>query len=278
MKHLILISLVLAVTACGQSSETAVTAPKNAQVKLNIISGNNQLVAAASTNLPVAVVAQVVTVPDASPVAGAVVCSVAIDTVHKLTPSTPCRATDASGEVSLQFAPGTTAGQASAEIQATFGSDPEVFDTAFATVTPDTLSLRATLSSGPIGAGAYSTTTSGATHTTITYSGLLHVGTTLTAQDLVKSVQDKYGNTLTSYKLGWSISTITSQALTATDDSTIAGKYRIDPYVDQTAWPVPLRSPQSTQATVSGFTPGIEWLSLYANGKIIGADVVAVLP
>jgi len=245
---------------------------------MNILSGNDQLVAAGSAELPVPVIAQVVTVPGGSPVADAVVCSVAIDTSHKMTPSTPCVDTDANGKVSLQFAPGTIAGKASAEIQAVFGSDPEVFDTASATVTPDTLSLLATMSSGPIGTGAYSTTTVGDVHYVVTYSGLLRTDTTLTAQDLVKSVQDKYGNTLTNYTLGWSIFPITSEALTVTKDSTIAGKYRIDPYVDQTSWPGPLSSPQSTQATVSGFTPGIEWLSVYADGKLIGSDVVAVLP
>jgi|GEM_PF-5201632 len=48
------------------------------------------LVAAASGALPVPVVVQVVSVPGATPVPDAVVCSAAVDTVHKLASSTPC--------------------------------------------------------------------------------------------------------------------------------------------------------------------------------------------
>src|SRR6185312_12961861 len=79
------------------------------------------------------------TVVTGSPVAGAVVCAVSTDSVHKLTPFVPCTNTASDGTATFFFTASTKAGVASAQIRGTLNSQPAVFDTATATVMADTL-------------------------------------------------------------------------------------------------------------------------------------------
>jgi hypothetical protein len=73
-----------------------------------------------------------------SPVAGAVVCAVTVSDTP-LTPFVPCTNTDANGQATFFFSTGTKAGTARAEIRGTVANAPTVFDTAVATVLPDSV-------------------------------------------------------------------------------------------------------------------------------------------
>lgn len=155
------LSLILAVAACGGAGTDA---QGDGPLALGIVSGQNQSVVAGAAQLPQPVVGKLVrksdgsiafiqtsanraldlivprafaqsgTVVTGSPVPGAVVCAVSADPMHKLEPFTPCTNTDANGQATFYFTPGTTAGVAKAEIRGSLNNQPAVFDTAKATV------------------------------------------------------------------------------------------------------------------------------------------------
>lgn len=121
---------------------------------LGIIAGNNQVGSAGAERLPDPVVGKLVREPDSggitfhlvtpayaqgtvvqgSPVAGAVVCAVSVE--GQLEAFTPCTNTDSNGQATFFFAPGTTVGEARAEIRGTLEGEPAVFDTVVAQVEP----------------------------------------------------------------------------------------------------------------------------------------------
>lgn len=124
---------------------------------LGIVAGNHQTATAGSDRLTDPVVGKLVrtsdggitmrlvrpayaqgTVVNGSPVPGAVVCAVSV-TEGGMVPWAPCTNTDDDGTATFFFTPGTTAGEALAEIRGTVEGEPAVFDTAVATVEPGAL-------------------------------------------------------------------------------------------------------------------------------------------
>jgi hypothetical protein len=148
MREFRTLALLLACAACGGSATSTPEGP----LKLGIVAGNNQVAQAGSTRLTDAVVGRLVrvstasgprfefvktayaqTVVTGSPVPGAVVCAASL-TPGDMVPFVPCTNTDANGQATFFFTPGTKAGVAESEIRGTLAGQPAVFDTAQATV------------------------------------------------------------------------------------------------------------------------------------------------
>lgn len=133
---------------CGGSATSTPEGP----LKLGIVSGDNQVALAGSQKLTDPVIGRLVrvstasgprfefvktayaqTVVTGSPVPGAVVCAVSL-TPGDMVPFVPCTNTDANGQATFFFTPGTKAGEVHSEIRGTLAGQPAVFDTATATV------------------------------------------------------------------------------------------------------------------------------------------------
>jgi hypothetical protein len=142
----------LCLMACGGSTSS----PPEGPLKMGIVAGNNQISKAGETKFANAVVGRLVrvstasnsgwhfefvktayaqTVVTGSPVPGAVVCAVSLQ-VDGMVPFVPCTNTDANGQATFFFAPGTKSGPVESEIRGTLAGQPAVFDTAKAVVTP----------------------------------------------------------------------------------------------------------------------------------------------
>jgi len=228
MKQLV-ICAVLAVAACGGSAGDGVTAPPAAgPLKLGIVSGNDQVVNAGATQLTAPVVGRLVRLPNAtiafhiespaqraserlldllvprafaqtvvtgSPVPGAVVCAVSVDTLHKLTPFTPCTNTAADGTATFFFTPGTTAGVATAQIRGTLNNSPAVFDTAKATVLAGAVAAITTRGGG---GGALAPDGAMIENSGVVNAGVMAtVGMRIAIRDLLPQCKDQYGNPVT---------------------------------------------------------------------------------
>lgn len=201
-----------ALVACSGS-----TNPTSGALKLGIVSGNNQTALASKQQLTDPVIGKLVRSADGtvsfhwidallptkayaqggttvtgSPVPGAVVCAVSIDPTHKLDPFVPCTNTDANGQATFFFTTGTTAGVSKAEIRGTLNSSPAVFDTAQATVLPDTTPANAFLVNFPSND-----------------LGTLSIGDTVRL-DALLNVVDKYTNPMTVWSAKWGFSTDTA--------------------------------------------------------------------
>lgn len=193
--------LVLAgVAACSGGS--AAPMPDGAP-RLGVIGGNHQSVEAApAVKLPSQVVAQVVRLPSGqvamttrvldallppkafaqtavNGIPGAVVCSVAPDPAHPLTPEVPCTNTDAQGLAYFTFHADSVAGVAKAEVRGTVNGTTHVSDSVSATVLPST----------PV-------TATGGVSCTTGQSGCyaVHVGDTLDLHMTFTTLKDRYGN------------------------------------------------------------------------------------
>lgn len=203
------VAAIVTASSCGGDTTT----PKLGPLKLGIVSGNDQTVAAGRPQLGAPVVgkmvraadgtvsfrfldallpavanAQGVTVVNGSPVPGAVVCAVSADTLHKLIPFTPCTNTDANGTATFFFSTGTVAGVSKAEIRGTIDAQPAVFDTARATVLADTIINVFIVNSN-------------------NDLGTLHVGDTIRLQNIITRVEDKYKNTQADWTAVWGFTT-----------------------------------------------------------------------
>lgn len=199
------------VTACSSSGPSG---PPAGALRLGLVSGDHQVTTAGAKQLPQPVVGKLVrsadgslafilrrgaqavgdalvppayaqggTVVSGSPVPGAVVCAVVVDTAHALTPFTPCTNTDAQGQATFYFTPGTKAGTARAEIRGSLNNGPAVFDTASAVVAPDTVADVRLVQNG-LGAGDGMTL------------GTFAPGATLDLRAHIAALADKYGNTV----------------------------------------------------------------------------------
>lgn len=215
----------LALIACGGSADN--TSPiGNGPLKLGIVSGQNQTVTAGSAQLGAPVVGKLVrqpngtvafiqtsagraldlivprafaqggTVVTGSPVPGAVVCAVSVDTAHSLVPFTPCTNTDSAGQATFYFTPGHGAGVAKAEIRGTLNNSPAVFDTAKATVLPGPITELGvgTLPNRPVGPdSAYLS------------GNILHVkpGQRIALREIALWCRDQYANMEPTCPLSW---------------------------------------------------------------------------
>jgi hypothetical protein len=152
-----MLALLGAVTACGGGS-AAVQA--DGPPSLSVLSGNNQVVSAApSVALPLGVVAQVIRLPNGqvsmttrvvdamlpekayaqtavNGIPGAVVCAVAPDPKHQLTPEVPCTNTDAMGKAYFTYHADTVAGVSKSQVRGTVNGITQVSDSVKATVMP----------------------------------------------------------------------------------------------------------------------------------------------
>lgn len=196
MRSLSFVALVL-VVACGGES----TPPTPGPLVIGIVSGNHQTVKATSSQLTDAVVGKLVrkpggtlslsasfdgTVVNGSPVPGAVVCAVSVDKDHPLTPFTPCTNTDSAGMARFFFNTSSKAGEARAEIRGTLAGSPAVFDTAIATVSPDTTASA---------------------QVRATNLGVKQVGDTIRFSVEIVNPKDKYGNATTDFTTSYAFST-----------------------------------------------------------------------
>lgn len=215
------LTVLLLAMACGGSGSTE--PPAVQRLAHGIVAGNNQSTVAGTAQLSGAVVEQMVqnasgtlslrripdtwqdravdwlvprafaqgTVVNGSPVVGAVVCAVNVDTTYKLTAFVPCTNTDADGKAVFFFTPGTKAGVAKAEIRGTYQSQPAVFDTARATVIASTpYQMAFGVTAQPYGFQL----------------GDLKVGTVIDLRARITKVVDRYGNILTDWTPTWAFS------------------------------------------------------------------------
>lgn len=295
MRRLIALSVVASLLACGGSDGG--TNPGTGPLAIAIISGNNQVASAGNDSLPEPVVGKLVRKPDGSvawvrelpsraldvlvprafaqgtvvngsPVAGAVVCAVSTDPLHKLTPFVPCTNTDDNGQAVFFFTTDTVAGVSTAEIRGTVNSEPVVFDTASAIVVPDTSSGR--LFYKRIGSDVYAYRSVDERPIVMQ---LWHASDSVVlARPLVISAADKYGNVMTDYTIGWTLTQLTNETLTL--DDTVP---RVLPYPSVQPGDPPT-SPASTASVVTGFRPGYAVLWLYVDGHYTSANMFAVLP
>lgn len=214
-----ILTIIAAIMGCSGSTESPIS-PPNGPLAMGIVSGNNQVVTAGHDSLPNPVVGQMVRLPNGtvafhilkagnslldaivprafaqtvvngSPVPGAVVCAVSVDSVHKLTPWTPCTNTDAGGKATFFFTTGTTAGVASAQIRGTLNSQPAVFDTAKATVTAD---AAAKITTNANGGGVLAPDGARLENSTVATGIMVNVGMRIAVKDLLPACSDMYGN------------------------------------------------------------------------------------
>lgn len=198
LAHRSLLTALVLAAACGGGS----AAPQpTGEPHLGVIAGNHQSIAAApAVKLPSQVVAQVVRLPNGqvgmttrvldallpprayaqtavTGIPGAVVCSVAPDPAHPLTPEVPCTNTDAAGLAYFTFHADSVAGVAKAEVRGTVGGVTHVTDSVEANVLP------------------------GAAADFAAYSPInVHVGDTVDVRNaVVYGVVDRYHNRLTSF-------------------------------------------------------------------------------
>jgi hypothetical protein len=195
-----------ALVACGGGS----AAPQpNGPLALGIIAGQNQVTTAGSSQLSSPVIGRLVrqsngrvgfqwieravdpllppkafaqgTVVTGSPVPGAVVCAVGAPDGRGLVPFTPCTNTDANGQATFYFTPGTVAGEATAEIRGTVENQPAVFDTAKAIVMPGPATeIQVLHQQQPDGS--------------ITYEWYVDAGAPIDLHRVIAYVRDKYSN------------------------------------------------------------------------------------
>lgn len=236
MKWQYLIAAVL-VASCGGPTDTGPNGP----LDLGIVSGNDQTARASKEQLGAPVVGRLVRLPNGtvafrwsdailpakayaqttvngSPVAGAVVCAVSITADRPLTPFVPCTNTDTAGKATFFFQTGHTAGESRAEIRGTVDNQPAVFDTARATVLPDSAAgLRVRLADRDL--------------------GTKQVGDTIFIDREVSDVKDKYGNVITDWTAHWvftSDSTVTGSSPTPELPNT--GRIAVVPAGARTLW------------------------------------------
>ena len=288
----------LALVACGGSNGG--TNPGTGPLAIGIVSGDHQVVTAGHDSLPQPVVGKLVRKPDGSvawikqvpgraldvlvprafaqgtvvtgsPVAGAVVCAVSTDPKHTLTPFVPCTNTAADGTARFFFTPDTTAGVASAEIRGTLNSEPAVFDTATATVLPDTTSEQATLDATVLGSAGYAHDQG----TNTTYPlWIRHSGDApLDLSAIVKSAVDKYGNHIAGpFTIGWTLLQLSTETLTTsttTSGTLVSGTPHFGTFGTTAA---------HTGTSVTGFQPGYTDLQIFVSGSDQMHAIIAVLP
>lgn len=131
----------------------------NGPLKIGIVSGNDQIAPATTTDLSAPVVGQLVRLSDGSvawraldgllpakayaqsqtlngsPVVGSVVCAATVGN-DGLIPIVPCTSTDKNGKATFAFRHGTKAGIVKAVVQGMLNGEVATYDTAKATVTP----------------------------------------------------------------------------------------------------------------------------------------------
>lgn len=151
-------ALALAALALGACKGDSGAGPEDLQYDLGIISGNHQVSRVGEARLAEPVVGRLVsvrladgssrlrlvtplyaqTVVKGSPVPGAVVCAEdpLDDELATLVPEVRCTNTDANGQATFWFRPGTKAGQAVSLIKGTIQGQVEVFDSVMALVQP----------------------------------------------------------------------------------------------------------------------------------------------
>jgi hypothetical protein len=192
------------VVGCGGDGPTELD---DRPLDIGIISGNDQVANASKQQLTAPVVGRLVRLPsgklafrwtdavlprrafaqttvNGSPVPGAVVCAVSVTTERPLVPFVPCTNTDTAGLATFFFQTGTKAGQSQAEIRGTVANLPAVFDTARATVLPDSAkSIQLRLVDRDL--------------------GTLSVGDTIFLDREVTRATDKYGNEVTEWASHW---------------------------------------------------------------------------
>ena len=159
---LVALALATSIAGCGGEAASGPTPPiVTGPLRMGVLRGDSQRVAAGATRLPQPVVGRMVRRPDGTvsfrleqaadraldllvprafaqgadtPVAGAVVCATVLDIYEALVPIVPCTKTGADGTASFAFAPPTRMGTTRAQLRGSVGNGPAVFDTAWAIV------------------------------------------------------------------------------------------------------------------------------------------------